>query len=71
MHGHSPSVECVDHYITVPGFIISLNGGLQNSSSAMALIHGIIEMDMFLMDGIIPLPALLILCGDRGERTLR
>lgn len=23
---HSPSVECVDHYLTVPGSVISLNG---------------------------------------------
>lgn len=22
---HLPSVECVDHYLTVPGFVISLN----------------------------------------------
>lgn len=22
---HSPSAECVDHYLTVPGFVVSLN----------------------------------------------
>lgn len=66
VRAHSPSVECVDHYITEPGLVISLNRDVHNTSRAMVLMHSIIEMDMFLMTGIIWLPALLILCGERG-----
>lgn len=64
---HLPSVECVDHYITVPGFVISLNRdvAVQNTSRAMVLMHCQIEMDMFLMTGIVWLPARVILCGER------
>lgn len=62
---HLPSVECVDHYITVPGFVISLNGdvAVQNTSRAMVLMHCLIEMDMFLMTGIVWLLALVKLGG--------
>ena len=67
LRAHLPSVECVDHYITVPGFIISLNRdvAVQNTSRAMVLMHCLIEMDMFLMTGILWLPTVVILCGER------
>lgn len=36
---HLPSVECVGHYLTVPGSVISLNGdeAMQNSISWASL----------------------------------
>lgn len=68
VRAHLPSVKCVDHYITAPGFVISLHGdvAVQNTSRAMVLMHCIIEMDMFLMTGSVWLPALVIFCGERG-----
>lgn len=66
---HLPSVECVDHYLTVPGFVISLNRNVavQNSSRGIVLMHCLSEMDMFLMTSIVWLPAQVILCGERGK----
>lgn len=62
LRAHLPSVECVDHCITVPCFIISLNRdvAVQNTSRVMVLMHCLIEMDMFLMTGIVWLPTLVI-----------
>lgn len=69
VRAHLPSVECVDHYITMPGCVISLNRdvAVQNTSRAMVLMHCIIEMDMFLMSGIVWLPAPVILFGERAR----
>lgn len=42
---------------------------MQNSSRGIVLMHCLIEMDMFLMTGIVWLPAQVILCGEReGEK---
>lgn len=72
VHAHLPSVESVDHYLTVPGFCISLNRdvAVQNSSRGKVLMHCLIEMDMFLMAGIVWLLAQVILCRERGEHTV-
>lgn len=63
---HLPSVECVDHYLAVPGFVIRLNRdvAVQNSSCGIVLMHNLSEMDMFLMTGIVWLPAQVI-CRER------
>lgn len=66
---HLPSVECVDHYLTVPGFVISLNRDVQNSSCGLVLMHSLSEMDMFLMTAIVCFPAQVILYGERGEQA--
>lgn len=72
VRAHLPSVECVDHYLTVPGFVISLNTdvAVQNSSRGIVLIYCLIEMDMFLMTGIVWLLAQVILCRERGEHAV-
>lgn len=59
---HLPSAESVDHYLTVPGFVISLNRDVatQNSSCGVVLMHRLIEMDMFLMTGNVWLLAQMI-----------
>lgn len=62
-----PSVECVDHYLIVLGFVISLKRdvAMQNSSHGIVLILCLIEMDLFLMTGIVWLLAQVILCRER------
>lgn len=53
----------MDHYLTVLGFVISLNRdvAMQNSSHGMVVMPGLIEMDMFLMTGSIWLLAQVVL----------
>lgn len=64
-------MECVDHYLTMPGFVISLNRdvAVQNTSHGIVLMHCLIEIDIFLMTGIVWLPAQVILCSEREEST--
>ncbi len=62
----------MDHYLTVPGFVIRLSRdvAVQNSSRGIVLMHFLIEMDMFLMTGIIWVPARVILCCERERMQL-
>lgn len=78
---HLPSVDSAHHYLTVPGFVISLNRDIafQISSHGIVVMPRLIEMDMFLMTRIVWLLAEVTACGggerekerrERGQRLL-
>lgn len=68
---HLPSVEYVDHYLTVPGFCHKAKQRHIQAKYLPVLIQSLSEMDLFLMTGIVWLPAQVILCVVRERRETK